>query len=65
MTEVDPSVVGQHVRPLENNYFKACCEVKNFLYYEKIVLFLRYLGFFISKLPGNFQIRDNMMSIST
>ena len=46
MTEVDPSVVGQHVRPLENNYFKACCEVKNFLYYEKIVLFLRYLGFF-------------------
>ena len=24
MTDVDPSVVGQHVRPLENNYFKAC-----------------------------------------
>ena len=23
MTDVDPSVVGQHVRPLENNYFKA------------------------------------------
>ena len=24
MTDVDPSVVGQHVQPLENNYFKAC-----------------------------------------
>ena len=23
MTDVDPSVVGQHVQPLENNYFKA------------------------------------------
>ena len=22
MTDVDPSIVGQHVRPLENNYFK-------------------------------------------
>ena len=24
MTDVDPSIVGQHVRPLKNNYFKAC-----------------------------------------
>ena len=23
MTDVDPSIVGQHVRPLKNNYFKA------------------------------------------
>ena len=23
MTDVEPSVVEQHVRPLENNYFKA------------------------------------------
>ena len=24
MTDVDPSLVGQHVQPLKNNYFKAC-----------------------------------------
>ena len=24
MTDIDPSVAGQHVRPLKNNYFKAC-----------------------------------------
>ena len=24
MTDVDPKVVGQHVQPLESNYFKAC-----------------------------------------
>ena len=24
MTDIDPSIVGQHVPPLKNNYFKAC-----------------------------------------
>ena len=24
MTDIDPSIVGQHVWPLKNNFFKAC-----------------------------------------
>ena len=30
MTDVDPSMAGQHDRPLKNNYFKACSPAAKF-----------------------------------
>ena len=40
MTDVDPSIVGQHVRPLKNNYFKAWME-----YLSKVKKFVLHKGY--------------------
>ena len=43
MTDTDPSIVGQHVQPLKNNYFKAWAGSSYYLLYMQIGYYLSYM----------------------
>ena len=43
MTDIDPSIVGQHVQPLKNNYFKAWAGSSYYLLYMQMGYYLSYM----------------------